>query len=54
MSLKEYTHLACLFAQVQRCRLSYIALLSAFGSALPLNKYAALSWYILFRKAPKA
>jgi hypothetical protein len=37
ISGKESTRLACLFAQRLRCRLSYIALLCAFSSALLLT-----------------
>jgi hypothetical protein len=41
ISGKEFTRLACLFAQRLRCRLSYIALLCAFGFALLLVKHPA-------------
>jgi hypothetical protein len=41
ISGKEFTRLACLFAQLLRCRVSYIALLCAFCSALPLTKHPA-------------
>ncbi len=54
ISGNEYTGLACLFAQELRYRASYIAWLCACRESLLLNKYAALSSYILLRKAPKA
>jgi hypothetical protein len=38
---KEFTRLACLFGQGLCCHLCYIALLCAFGSALPLGKHPA-------------
>lgn len=41
ISGKESPGLTCLFAQGLRCPGSYIALLCARRSALPLHKYAA-------------
>jgi hypothetical protein len=39
ISGKEFPCLAGLFAQRRRCRVSYIALLCAFCSVLPLTKH---------------
>jgi hypothetical protein len=39
ISGKEFPCLAGLFAQRRRCRVSYIALLCAFCSVLPLAKH---------------
>jgi Trk K+ transport system NAD-binding subunit/Kef-type K+ transport system membrane component KefB len=41
ISRKEFSSLAGLFPQLRRCRDSYIALLYAFCSALPLSKHPA-------------
>ena len=50
ISGKEFTGLAGLFSQHLRCRLSYIALLCAFGFALPLTKHPTLDGKIILAK----